>query len=300
MSVRSLLLTGLIVCHCHDALAEQIVADGAEVKKIGDGFRFTEGPVWDRDSKLYFSDIPNKMIHVWSADSGMKEFKSLEGSSNGLRCDKAGNVIACQPTGRAVVKLCPKGEVTTVADSYNGKKLNSPNDLWIDPQGGIYFTDPRYGNMDGMEQGGFHVYYIHPDGKKVDRVIEDLVKPNGIIGSADGSTLFVTDPGDKKTYRYKIESPGKLGERKLLVELGSDGLALDHTGNLYLTNQLSGGTGVQVVDAEGNAVTSIDVPERPANLTIGGPKGNTLYITARTSLYSIGLTVKDGSDPFLE
>lgn len=282
------------------SFAQSPVADGAEVIKIGDMFSFTEGPVWNRVDTLYFSDIPNSTIHAWSAGGPVRVFQKISGSSNGLRCDKQGNIVACQPEGRAVVRITPQGDVTKIVDSFNGKKLNSPNDLWIDPQGGIYFTDPRYGNMDGMEQPGFHVYYIHPDHKQIDRVIDNFVKPNGIIGSRDGKTLIVTDAGDSKTYRFDIMASGKLSERKLLVELGSDGMALDERGNLYLTNTFERNSGVQIVDSTGAAVTSIAVPERPANLTIGGPDGKTLYITARTSVYQIQLNVGDGSDPFLQ
>ena len=275
------------------ALDEGVVSNGAKVQKLAGDFRFTEGPAWDRNGTLYFSDIPNKTIHTWSEEKGLGTFKVLKGSCNGLIFDKSGNLIVCQPTGRAVIKITPQGDVSTIADSYQGKKLNSPNDLWIDSAGGIYFTDPRYGNMDDLQQGGFHVYYIHPDGKKIERVLDNLVKPNGIIGSADGKKLYVADPGAKKSYVYEIVGPGKLANRKLAANAGSDGLVLDERGNFYVT-----GKAIRIFSPEAKEIATIPLPENAANMTLGGPDGKTLYITAQTGLYSINLNVKSGSDPF--
>ncbi len=295
MRIQTLLIPVMLLTQAVFAYAENdpIVEKGAKVQKLAGDFRFTEGPAWDRTGTLYFSDIPNNKIHTWSEKKGLGTFKVLEGSCNGLIFDKAGNLIVCQPTGRAVIKITPSGEESIIADSYQGKKLNSPNDLWIDPSGGIYFTDPRYGNMDDLQQGGFHVYYIHPDGKKVDRVLDNLVKPNGVIGSADGKKLYVADPGAKKSYVYEIVSPGKLTNRKLAADAGSDGLVLDERGNFYVT-----GKEIRVFSPDAKEIATIPLPEGAANMTLSGPDGKTLYITARTSLYSIKLNVKSGSDPF--
>src|SRR5690606_25793351 len=125
------------------------------------------------------------------------------------------------------------GTVTVLADKYEGKRFNSPNDLWIDPQGGVYFTDPRYGNMDNLEIDGFHVYYITPDRNRVIRVIDDHTKPNGIIGTKDGSTLYVADAGAGRIYSYHIQPDATLTQKKLLIESGSDGMTLDEHGNIY-------------------------------------------------------------------
>ncbi len=295
--MRIQILVVLIILFVHAACGfaenESIVVNGAEVQKLAGDFRFTEGPAWDRKGTLYFSDIPNKTIHTWSEKKGLGTFKVLEGSCNGLIFDKEGNLIVCQPTGRAVIKITPSGEESVIADSYQGKKLNSPNDLWIDPEGGIYFTDPRYGSMDDLQQGGFHVYYIHPDGKKIDRVLDNLVKPNGVIGSADGKKLYVADPGAKKSYVYDIIGSGKVANRKIAADAGSDGLVLDERGNFYVT-----GKTIRVFSSEAKEIATIPLPEGAANMTLGGPDGKTLYITARTGFYSIKLNVKSGSDPF--
>mgnify|MGYP001227685863 CR=1 FL=1 len=267
--------------------AASLVAQGAKVKKLADGFQFTEGPAVDKQGQVYFSDIPNERIHVWSLDGKLSTFRQQSGRSNGLFFDRDGNLLCCEGGARRVTSVSPSGKITVLADAYGGKKLNSPNDLWIDPQGGVYFTDPRYGSMDDLQQDGMHVYYISPDRKQVTRVIDDLKKPNGILGTKDGKTLYVADPGDNKTYAYTIEAGGQLSKRRLHAPEGSDGMTLDARGNLYLTR-----AAVQVYSPEGKLISSIEVPERPANVVFGGPDRRTLYITARTGFYAIPMQVQ--------
>ncbi|TWT55793.1 Gluconolactonase precursor [Thalassoglobus neptunius] len=296
-SIFSVFMAGLICLVSSStcqAQTETIIDNDSRVQKISGDFKFTEGPVWDRESTLYFSDIPNQTIHSWTATDGVQSFRVLDGSCNGLRIDSEGRILVCQPTGRAVIRISRDGEVETLASSYEGKRLNSPNDLWIDPSGGIYFTDPRYGSMDDLQQGGFHVYYIPADGSPIKRVIDDLVKPNGVIGTADGKKLFVADPGAQKTYAYEITAPGVLGKRTLAADSGSDGLSVDSLGNLYVT-----GPSIRVFNTDAQEIASIPVPENAANMTFGGADGKTLFITARTGLYFVKLNVTDGSDPFL-
>ncbi|MBI3462972.1 MAG: SMP-30/gluconolactonase/LRE family protein, partial [Planctomycetes bacterium] len=168
-----------------------LIAPGGKVEKLAGGFMFTEGPAADAQGNVFFSDIPNQRIHKWSVDGQLSTFRENSGGANGLCFDSKGNLIACEGTARRVTMIDPQGNVTVLAESYNGKKLNSPNDLWIDPQGGVYFSDPRYGGMEGLEQDGFHVYYITPERKEVKRVTTDLVKPNGVLGTADGKRLYV-------------------------------------------------------------------------------------------------------------
>jgi gluconolactonase len=177
--------------------------------------------------------------------------------------------------------------VTVLADKYQGKKFNSLNDLWIDPNGGVYFTDPRYGSKDGMEQDGEHVYYLTPDREKVIRVIDDMVRPNGVIGTPDGKLLYVADHAGRKTFVYTINSDGTLSDKKLFAPEGSDGMTIDNQGNIYLTTRV-----VAVYNPKGEKIQEIELPERPANVTFGGKDKQTLFITAQTSLYSIKMQVK--------
>jgi len=274
------------------AQSKSVVADGAEVKKLAGDFQFTEGPAADAQGNVYFSDIPNNRILKWSVAGKLSTFLENSGGANGLYFDKDGSLLACQGGDRRLVSIAPKGEVTMLADQYEGKKFNSLNDLWIDPKSGVYFTDPRYGGREGMEQDGEHVYYLTPDRKKVIRVIDDMVRPNGVIGTPNGRRLYVADHGAGKTYAYRINEDGTLSNKQLFAEQGSDGMTLDNRGNVYLT-----GKTVAVYNRNGEKVTEIQVPEGPANVTFGGQNNQTLFITARTSLYSIEMQVKGARTP---
>jgi gluconolactonase len=181
---------------------------------------------------------------------------------------------------------------TVLCDSYDGKKLNSPNDLVLDAHGGVYFTDPRYGGNEPVEQPVMGVYYVSRDAR-VTRVIEDLERPNGILVSADGRSLFVAEPNRRELYRYPIFAPGQLGAGSLLFTGdekldggGPDGMSIDERGNLYATY-----AGVVVLTPQGSVIGRIEIPERPSNCAFGGRENKTLFVTARTSLYAIEMRV---------
>ncbi|MBN2128814.1 MAG: SMP-30/gluconolactonase/LRE family protein [Sedimentisphaerales bacterium] len=279
-----ILVAAVTVC---GAQSNSVVASGAEARKLAGDFRFTEGPASDAAGNVYFTDIPNNRILKWSLEGTLSTFRENSGGANGLYFDKAGNLLACEGGGRRLVSITPQGEVSVLAAEYDGKKLNSLNDLWIDPEGGIYFTDPRYGNRDGMEQDGEHVYYLTPDRKKVIRVIDDMVRPNGVIGTPNGKRLYVTDHGGGKTFVYSVNKDGTLSDKKLFCSEGSDGMTIDARGNVYLTTDV-----VAVFNRQGEKIEEIKIPERPANVTFGGPDNKTLFVTARTSLYAVDMQVK--------
>ncbi len=263
------------------------LARDAQIQRIATGFKFTEGPIADVRGNLYFTDIPNNRIHIIFLDGALATFMENTGGANGLYFDKDANLLACQGGNRQLVSIGPDGKITVLADRFNGKPLNSPNDLWIDPKGGVYFTDPRYGSKDDMFQNGEHVYYLTPDRKKLIRVIGDMVRPNGIIGTPDGRRLYVADLGGHKTFRYRIRPDGTLTEKTLFINDGSDGMTIDIRGNIYITTNA-----VKVYNIRGKFLGQIDLPEWPSNVTFGGPKNDTLFITARTSLYSIKTNTK--------
>ncbi|MHC4532388.1 MAG: SMP-30/gluconolactonase/LRE family protein [Planctomycetota bacterium] len=265
---------------------QSVVAPGAQVIKLAGGFSFTEGPASDAVGNVFFTDIPNNRIHKWSLDGKLTIFRKNSGGANGLFFDKKGNLLACEGGGRRLVSINPKGKVEVLAEEYRGKKFNSLNDLWIDPKGGIYFTDPRYGRRDDMQQDGEHVYYLSPNRKEIKRVIDDMVRPNGVIGTPDGKILYVTDHGGSKTFRYTINQDGTLSNKKLFAPQGSDGMTIDNQGNVYLTRG-----GVTVYNKNGEKIEVIKVPEGPANVCFGGKNKSTLFITARTSLYSVRMRV---------
>ncbi|MBN1443520.1 MAG: SMP-30/gluconolactonase/LRE family protein, partial [Planctomycetes bacterium] len=202
------------------------------------------------------------------------------------------NLLACADEKNQLWSIAPDKKTKVLVEKYEGKLLNGPNDLWIHPGGGIYFTDPfykrQYWKRGPMEQDGQHVYLLSPDRKQLRRVAADLVQPNGIIGTLDGKKLYVADIGARKTYAYDIEDDGSLSGKKLFCEMGSDGMTIDSEGNVYLT-----GNGVTVFGPSGAKIEQIPVPERwTANVCFGGEKRDTLFITAMDSLYSIRTRVK--------
>jgi gluconolactonase len=264
-----------------------VVAVGAKVEKVAGGFKFTEGPAADSQGNIFFSDIPNNRIHKWSSAGKLSTFRENSGGSNGLYFDRKGNLLACEGTARRLVSIDPSANVTVLADKYQDKQFNSFNDLWIDRTGGVYFTDPRYGSRDGMEQDGEHVYYLSPDHKKLIRVIADLVRPNGVIGTPDGKRLYVADHGGKKTFVYDINKDGTLSNKKLFAPEGSDGMTIDNQGDIYLTADV-----IAVYNSKGEKIETIQIPETPANVTFGGKDKRTLFITARSSLYSVRMRVR--------
>ena len=264
-----------------------VVADGAKVERLAGDFQFTEGPASDAKGNIYFSDIPNNRIHKWSLDGKLSTFRENSGGANGLFVDKKGNLLACEGGGRQLVSIDPKGNVTILADKYQGKRFNSLNDIWIDSKGGIYFTDPRYGSRDDMEQDGEHVYYLTPDQKNIIRVVNDMVRPNGLVGTANGKLLYIADHGGNKTYVYSINKDGTLSNKKLFAPEGSDGMTIDNEGNVYLTTKV-----VAVYNSKGQKTETIEALEGPANVCFGGKDMKTLFITARTSLYSVRMRVK--------
>lgn len=201
--------------------------------------------------------------------------------------DKQGNLVACESDNRRVTSISPGGRVTVLADQFNGRRLNSPNDLWIDPRGGIYFSDPSLKSQ-VVEQDGSHVYYISPDRRRISRVTNDLVNPNGLVGTSDGTRLYVTDPGASRTYVYRIGSDGALSNRRTVTNRGTDGMTLDGEGNLYVTDE----RGVLVYNTRNRRIAALNVPEQPSNVTFGGVNRQTLFITAQTALYTVQMNVR--------
>jgi len=272
--------------------AASIIAPDAKVVLLSDTFKFTEGPAPDAEGNVFFTDQPNDRICKWSVDGKLTDFMKPCGRSNGLFFDKQGNLWACADLDNEMWMIDRQGNVTIFVTGFKGKKLNAPNDLWIDARGGIYFTDPfykrDYWNRGPREQDGQHVYYLTPDRKKLIRVVDDLVQPNGIIGTPDQKHLYVADIGDKKTYRFKINEDASLSDRTLFCEMGSDGMTLDNEGNVYLT-----GRGVTVFNAQGEKIEHIAIDEGwTANVCFGGNDRRTLFITAMDSLYAIKMRVK--------
>jgi gluconolactonase len=271
---------------------KSIIEKGATLERIADGFIFTEGPSADARGNICFTDQPNDRIMRWSLTEGLTTLLQPSGRSNGLSFDSYGNLWACADEKNELWKISSGNQITVFPLKYNNKQLNGPNDLWIAADGGIFFTDPFYKRQwwshTEMPQNCQGVYYLSPDHKTMTRVIDDLIQPNGIVGSQDGKTLYVADIGGKKTWSYTINKDGKLSGKTLFCELGSDGIATDTKGNLYLT-----GEGVSIFNREGKLIEKISVPERwTANVCFGGSDMKSLYITASKGLYRIKMKIK--------
>jgi len=268
------------------------VAPGAKLQKLADGFKFTEGPAPDAEGNVYFTDQPNDRIMKWSVDGQLSTFMEPCGRSNGLCFDKDGFLWACADEKNELWKIDVKTkEKKVLVKEYNGKLLNGPNDVWVRPDGGAYFTDPYYKrpywNRGPKEQDKEAVYYLSPEGK-LSRVEGNYVQPNGIIGTPDGKTLYVADIGGGKTYVYDIQADGSLKNRKEFCAMGSDGMTIDEEGNVYFTLRKA----VTVFDKTGKKILEIDVPEGTTNVCFGGKDMKTLFITAGTGFYSIAMRVK--------
>jgi gluconolactonase len=270
--------------------------DPASITQIATGFQFTEGPVWLADGTLLFSDIPANRIYT----DAKKVHREPSNHSNGLTLDREGRLIAAEHGSRRVTRTEKDGAITVLAETFEGKKFNSPNDVVVRSDGMIFFTDPPYGlegGMDASELGYCGVYAINPETKEVSLIGKDFNRPNGLSLSPDEKTLYVADtegthaPAEKKgdIWAFAAMDGGTYGGGKLFCQLPfPDGIKVDAQGNVWATCT----EGVQVFGPDGRLLETVAVPEGPANCGFGGEDGKTLYITARTSVYTVRTSVE--------
>ena len=262
------------------------------LKLISSQFKFTEGASVDKNGDVFFTDQPNNTIWKYSIYGKLTLFTNKAGRANGTYFDKKGNLVACADENFQILSFDKNANSTLVYQNPKESNLNGPNDLWIDKKGGIYFTDPyyqrNYWTRKSPEIFGEKVYYL-PKGEKQITILEDsLQKPNGIVGTPDGKTLYVADAKGGKTYRYDIQANGSLKNRKLLINQGSDGMTLDEQGNIYLT-----GNGVTIFNKEGAQIAYINITTaRTSNVCFAGKKKNILFITSGNSIYTLPMLVK--------
>ncbi len=286
MKIIPILLGALFVAAV-SASAEGVVAPGTTLKKLAGDFAFTEGATCDKNGNVFFVDQPNDRIMEWSTDGKLSTFMQPSGYANGMYFDAKGNLIACCDEHNQLWSIAPDKTVTVLITNYDGKFLNGPNDVFIEPNGAMYITDPLFPRTWWTNQvtrvSSEEVFYLSPDRKQLTRVTDDLRKPNGITGTPDGKILFVADMGANRTWRYDIQPDGSLTNKTLICKLGSDGMTIDEEGNLYLT-----GRGVTVFDKTGKQIDHIDVPENwCGNVCFSGKDRKTLFIAASTGFYSI-------------
>jgi gluconolactonase len=288
--------------------AEQPVGDALKdlvpdltVIKLADEMKFIEGPVWvDREGGyLIFSDIPANEFKKWTpASSALSTFRTGSNGTNGNTLDLQGRLISCEHTSRRVTRTEPDGSITVLADNYKGKKLNSPNDVVVKSDGSIWFTDPPYGiDKKLIEQEHNYVFHLDPDSRRLDAVASDFDMPNGLCFSPDEKKLYIADSGKPHHIRvFDAKNDGTLagGHVFAVITPGApDGIRCDAEGNVWS----SAGHGVHILSPDGKLIGKIPVPETPANLCFGGADGQTLFITARTSLYQVRVNVTSPGRP---
>ena len=307
--MKKLILVSLTIlftlsCTAKEKISIPGIGPISTVKKVKGDFQFTEGPVWDMEGNLYFSDVAANKIYKMNEKEEISVFLEPSGHANGLMFTDENNLIICQMDGKLISINPGIKKITVLTDKYEGTRYNAPNDLVVDKTGGVYFTDPPFRAPQPLPQGIEAVYYRSIDGK-VTRLLDNLKAPNGIILSPDEKTLYVIPSMQKEMWAYPVSASGKLGEGKIFCELrqpegqdnsGGDGVTIDSNGNLYITS----GLGIQVFDVGGKLLGIIEFPEQPANVTFGGPEMKTLYVTARTSLYSVEMEIAGHSFFHLE
>lgn len=289
-----LLLAAALPLHAQvkieDPAAGALVSADAKVEKLAGDLKFTEGPVWIAERKmLVFSDIPQSKLMQWTAGKGVSEFRPSE-NSNGNTLDREGRLVTAQHSGRNVVRTEKDGKITVLVDKYDGKKLNSPNDVVVKSDGTIWLTDPPYGvpKDQKKEQEGNWVYRHDPASGKTTVVSKEFDMPNGLAFSPDEKRIYIADSGKgKRVTAFDVKDDGTLSAAVYSTEGGSDGLRVDAKGNIYTT----AGDGIRIYNPSGKRLATIAVPEGPANCAFGGDDFQTLFITARTGLYSIKLKV---------
>ena len=258
-------------------------------ERIATGFQFTEGPVWHPNGYLLFSDIPANRIYKWLPDGKVEIFRQPSDNSNGLTLDQMGRLIACEHGDHRVSRTEPDGSVVSLASHYQGRRLNSPNDVVVKSDGSIYFTDPPYGVQAEQRELDFQgVYRIVADGD-LTLLTDDLERPNGLAFSPDERILYIDDTARRHIRAFKVLPDGTLADGRMFAEMqspvggGPDGMKLDSKGNLYV----AGPGGTWLFDPAGRHLGTLATPELPANLAFGDGDRRTLYITARTSIYRV-------------
>ena len=300
--MRCLALLFSFTCFAPVAAQDSLITKDAQLEKLWSEGSFTEGPAYGPDHCIYFTDIGNRIMKYDPKASKTVEFRNPSGRANGLDFDPQGRLVACEGANsgghRRVSRTENDGSITVLADKYEGKRFNSPNDLTMDAKGRVYFTDPRYVGGDPLELDKQSVYRIDSDGK-VTRIIADVTKPNGIILSPDMKTLYLAEShpkGDRLLLAYPLNEDGSVGAKKVLHDFGGDrgidGMCVDGHGNIYGTAGQGKTAGVVIFTPAGKKIGFIPTPETPTNCVFGGQDRKMLYVTAGRSLYRIPLNAE--------
>jgi len=258
--------------------------------RIAAALTFAEGPVWSREGYLIFSDIPNNRQWRWRPGAKAEVFRENSEGANGSALDSHGRLYICEAHTRRVVRIDGDGKTDVLADNWQGKKLNEPNDIVVRHDGHVWFTDPAFGSADQRRELDFYgVFHISPKGV-VDVVAKPKGRPNGIALSPDGRTLYVDNSDERNVRAYDVDRNGAASNERVVVsdiEGVPDGMKVDENGNLYVAAKA-----IFVYSADGHLMRTIPVPETPSNCAFGDSDWQSLFVTARTSVYRIRLDVK--------
>jgi len=295
----------------HDPRFTALFVGSARLEELYGACRWAEGPVWFDDAQhLIWSDIPNQRMMRWVPDGGVSVFRHASNFSNGNTRDRQGRLVSCQHGTRSVTRTEPDGTVTVLADSYQGRRLNSPNDVVVRSDGSVWFTDPTYGILSDYEgyksdpeQASRNVFRLDPDTGVMTAVVSDFLQPNGLAFSPDETKLYIADSGashDTTAPRhirvFDVADGQTLTNSRVFCHIDDgipDGIRLDDQGNLWS----SANDGVHCFSPEGTLLGKIKIPQTVANLTFGGPRRNRLFITATRSVYAIYLTTNGAQRP---
>lgn len=288
-----------------------LIVGSAALDVIDRSSRWAEGPVWFKDGNyLLWSDIPNHRILRYIPDAGVSVYRANSNYSNGNTRDRQGRLVSCEHGTRRVTRTEIDGSITVIADSFGGKRLNSPNDVVVHSNGSVWFTDPTYGILSDYEghkatpeQETHNVYRVDPATGAVEAVVRDFIQPNGLAFSPDETQLYVADSGGSREADaprhirvFDVVEGRRLADGRVFCTIDEgvpDGFRLDVEGNLWT----SAADGVHCFAPDGTLLGKILVPERVANLTFGGPKGNRLFIAATSSIYAIYVATNGAATP---
>jgi gluconolactonase len=261
-----------------------------KVEKVAGDFKFTEGPAWSREGYLVFSDIPNNKILRFTPGKGIEVYREDSGGANGNAFDAKGRLYTCEGRNRRVTRTDKDGKIEVLAEKFEGKRLNSPNDIVVRRDGHAWFTDPAFGESSRTREVDFYgVYHLPPRGG-IELVAKPQGRPNGIALSPDGRILYVANSDDKNVRAYDLDRQGRAANERVVVssiEGSPDGMRTDAAGNLYVTAKV-----LYVYSPDGKKIAEIPFGEIPANCGFGDPDLQTLYVTARTSVFRVRVPVK--------
>ena len=277
-------LAAIAVFTCTGRMAAGEAPVAGTVTKIAGGFTWAEGPAEIPGGTIYFTDNRENLLWRIGPDGVASVAMNPAHRLNGMFALPDGTILGCAGDPKALVKYDPSsGTFTTLCDSQDGEPFNAPNDCWADSRGGVYFTDPYW----GREPGRSRVRYLPPGATEPVTVNDSMTRPNGVIGSPDGTVLYVTDWDDKRTFAFDIGPDGMLANKREFAPVGDDGMTVDEHGNVYLT-----GAVLSVYSPEGMLLGIIETLETPANCIFCGTGRTTLLITARTSVYTVPMSVR--------